>query len=220
MHGDKQKWLEAFIKHHRWDGDKAKKIQELEARNICKWLLDLDLQKYDVLEIGCGNGYLGKMIIKELADKKKVFTYHFTDLLEECIDTTKKTLEGVPNGNIKFDTLDVYKINEKIKPRSQGIIISTGFASAASHKDAVPLVSETLREGGILICDFINHLSPILFIMQLPKYILNCTKRSKSYHFGKIGIKKFFRSSNLELLKSKTISFRRNPILCMFKKTA
>lgn len=223
--GAKQKWGLAFEKHKQWNGSRARKIQKKEAEIIIKWLKDLDLPRYQILEIGCGNGYLGEIIIKELLKEKIQFTYHFTDLLPQCINLTRKNLEYISiKNNVEFNTLNVYEADKVLGKNSQNIIISTGFASAATYQEAVPIVSSILKKNGILICDFVNHLSPFLFITQLPHSIFRLFKYLKNgndgnpYHFGKLGVNRYFKLNGLRMMDKKSISYKRNPLICMFKK--
>ena len=222
MKGDIKKWQLTLQRDKIWDTPHHRKIQKSEAAVILKWLIDLDLAKYEILEIGCGNGYVAKIIIDEFQRNNIEFTYQLTDLLPECIDRAKEELATIKHGNnISFSTLDAYALDKSYPENSQSIVISTGFASAASYKDVVPLVSKILKPDGILICDFVNHFSPVIFLSKfhlLLKYFAK-SKLSKHYHFGKLGIQKYFGANNLNLKKTKTVSVVRNPLICMFNKS-
>ena len=227
MKGDVSKWRAISKKLKYWDTEKARKIQELESRKIIQWLLELELSKYHILEIGCGNGYLGYLIISALRKHKIPFSYQFTDLLSECLDKAKvnlKELSTLPE--IIFNKLDVFSIDKSLGAESQEIIISTGFSSAATYKDAVPKVAKVLKPKGILICDFVNNLSLPIFLKGWQRSIQRMRlvgtnaqdSDSKYYHFGKRGIKEYFELYNLELIKLISIGWMKNPLLAMFRK--
>ena len=80
MKGDVAKWQLTLQRDKIWDTPHHRKIKS-EAKIILKWLLDLDLAKYEILEIGCGNGYVAKIIIDEFQRNNIEFTYQLTDLL-------------------------------------------------------------------------------------------------------------------------------------------
>ena len=227
MQNEQQKWEKASRENNYWDSAKARKIQKAESKIIIKFLKKLKLQKYNILEIGCGNGYVGHEIIKWLLKENLDFTYHFTDLLPSCLEKTKKNLLDLNIADkIKYSTLDVYKADKIFGSHTQDIVVSTGFASAASYKNAIPIVSKILKPNGILISDFINHLSPWVFLPNIGKFksrLFSCKKHakdpnSKYYHFGRLGLKEYFENHDLQLLKIKTVRPQRNPLIAMFKK--
>ncbi len=218
MKNDIQKWRTLFESYNAWDDKRARRVQGIESKVILRWLLDLKLPKYEILEVGCGNGYMGSLISSYFLKHNIDFKYHFTDLLPECIETTKKNLSSFPNQSLlRFSVLDVLKIDEVLGVGSQKIILSTGYASAATYKDAVPVVARSLGHKGILICDFVNHLSPIVFWInprRRIKYFLDAIKGKNAFKEQK----KVFVMNNLHFIKSKIIRFRRNPIVAMFQK--
>lgn len=222
MEGNVRKWKKAFREHNKWNGRSARRVQKLEAKIILKWLTKLDRAEYRILEIGCGNGLVGRTIIEGLKKSGKVFSYHFTDLLNECIELTKKTIGNLEQeSDIKLSLLDVYEADESLGENTQDIIVSTGFASAASYRGSVPMISKILKEDGILICDFVNHLSPFLLLRRphyLFQYLFNSKSPLDSYHFGIIGIRNFFKNHDLVLVQSDTLTWKRTPLLCMFQK--
>ena len=120
------------------------------------------------MEIGCGNGLLGKLIIKDLVKQKKDFSYCFTDLVTDCLKKTEKNVGKFSKlVQVSFKQLDVYQADKQLGKETQQVIISTGFAAAATYKQAVPKVTKTLRKRGVLIADFINHFSPPISRLNL-----------------------------------------------------
>jgi len=222
-----QDWGKISEQNSHWNSNKARKIQEKEARIIIKWLRDLKLLNYNILEVGCGNGYVGLKISDYFLKEKIEFKYYLTDLIPNCIEKTKENFANLKaHEPVRFGVLDVYKMDKTLGPKTQEIIISTGFASAATYKNAVPIVSNSLKKGGVLICDFVNNFSPILFLSNIPRSIsriINNKKyakdvNSKYYHFGKIGIKEYFQKYDLKLIDMKYIGVLKNPIVAIFKK--
>jgi predicted O-methyltransferase YrrM len=224
-HGDASKWKKQFDDFKAWDTPRQRSVQEREARVIVSWLVGLKAPRYDILEIGCGNGLVGKRIIEGLIAAGADFSYCFSDLLPQCLETSRLTLgEAARDPRISFITLDVYEADAVLKKGSQQIIISTGFASAATYRAAVPVVAALLREGGMLIADFVNILSPVVFFarpIELTKQLIATVRGSGSaYHMGHIGIKKFFAQHGLSLVACRSLRLRRNPIMCMFTKSS
>lgn len=227
-HSDIEKWKQAFKDYAGFDSDKSRQVQQMESQIIIKWLGDLKLPRYDILEVGCGNGYLGFLISSWLLENERDFLYHFTDLLPEAIELTRKVASAFPKpASLKFNILDVYKLEETLGRESQDIIISTGYAAAATYKNAVPIVANSLKLQGILICDFINQLSLPVFMQNIPKslkmrYSIKQHLRdpeSKYYQFGKTGIAEYFDMHGLRLMKMEYVGLKRNPIIAMFQKT-
>lgn len=227
MTQQEKQWETISKQNSYWDSEKAKKIQKTESRIIIKWLKDLKLPRYDILEIGCGNGYVGREIADWLLSEGLEFTYHLTDLLPTCLEKTKENFSDfAARDKIKYSLLDIYEADKILGEKSQKIIISTGFASAASYKNAIPITSKLIENGGILISDFINHFSPLVFLLNGKKSftrLVNLKKHmndpnSKYYHFGRKGIKEYFGSHGLDLIKMKTVGLRRNPLIAMFRK--
>jgi len=227
MKGDVSKWENVSKREQYWNIGRARKIQELESQKIIQWLIDLKLSKYQILEVGCGNGYLGYLIISALRERSFPVSYQFTDLVEECLKRTEKRLRKLSDGQgISFKKLDVFLIDKALGSESQEIIISTGFVAAATYKQAVPKVAKVLKPKGILICDFVNHFSLPIFFENWQRSIQGMRSAkanaknpdSKNYHFGKKGIKEYFGAFGLELVKMTTIDWRRNPLLTMFRK--
>lgn len=225
----REKWLESSKRFSGWDTSKQRDVQQEEANLTAKWLLALKLPQYDILEIGCGNGFFGKILIEKLLAAGAPFTYHFTDFLPECLDKAKDTTRALGvSEKLSFSVLDVYEIDSITPPSSQQIIVSTGFASPATYAQAVPKVARVLKKDGILICDFVNHFSPLVFLSR-PFYsikklahsiyvLLTGGSAEERYHFGIFGVRSFFKTHGLTLKSAAAIRFRRNPIICMFWK--
>lgn len=224
MEGNKQKWATSFERFEGWNTPWQRRVQEQEARLILSFLLGLQLPRYDILEIGCGNGYLGSIIAHTLLEKSVPFSYHFSDLIDECVGQARKEMQAFPHQNLlKFSVLDAYNADKGPRQGSQSIIISTGFASAATYRDVVPVVASALKPDGVLVADFVNHLSPLVFLsrplhsFRLLRGLL-LKKEHGDYHFGILGIRKYFSNNGLLLERCATIRWRRNPLLCMFRK--
>jgi len=227
--GETTKWREMTRKFSHWDTPHQRAVQTAEASLVATWLLEHNLSHYDILEIGCGNGQFGATIVEKLKQAQTSYNYHFTDFLPECIEYTKsKTQSQLSDSQLQYSVLDVYNIDQSLPPASQSIILSTGFASAATYKDAVPKVASVLKQDGLLICDFVNHSSPIKLLAHPIKSFRRFFKLQSSlkvnqtpagiYHFGAFGLREFFDAHGLTLTKQTTIGWQRNPLICEFKK--
>lgn len=225
MQGDSIKWRKDFDTFERWDSPQQRNVQKKEADVILRWLCALNREHYAITEIGCGNGYVGSLIVQGLIASGKSFSYQFTDLLPECIDSTKETTHQMVGSDprVTFLTLDIYRAVDLYGPASHDIIVSTGFASAATYRDVIPFVAQLLKENGILIADFVNHASPALFfanpILSIKRLVRFLSRVGKMYHFGVFGLKRVFGTEGLRLVRHQTVRFRRNPVLCMFIKS-
>jgi SAM-dependent methyltransferase len=227
MRGNVEKWREAFQEESGWDNSTYRTIQAAEFGHVLNWILELKQDRYDILELGCGNGLLAFLICQELREARIDFSYQMTDLLPEAVEATELRFQGFSERDrLSFSTLDIYEIVEQMGAGSQSLIVSTGHASAATYRRAVPLVAQTLKPGGILICDFINHFSPRRFFPNVPgslKRLLDVRRRRHEesmdlYHFGRLWIREFFAQSGLELVRIKGIGILNYPLLAMFEK--
>ncbi len=227
MRGNVEKWREAFQEESGWDNSTYRAIQAAEFNHVLNWILELKRDRYDILELGCGNGLLAYLICDELLKARIEFSYLMTDLLPEAVEATEKRFAGFPEKDrLDFSTLDIYGIVERTGAGTQSLIVSTGHASAATYRRAVPLVAETLKPGGILICDFINHFSPRRFLPNVPgavKRLLDVRSRRHEesmdlYHFGRLWVREFFARSGLKLVRIKGIGWLNYPLLAMFEK--
>ncbi|GMU73918.1 MAG: hypothetical protein AMXMBFR44_1170 [Candidatus Campbellbacteria bacterium] len=223
--GEVDVWEKEYVRFEGWNTLRQRRIQKKEARLIARWLIAQQLPHYDILEIGCGNGYVGICVIKILKEHAMSFSYHFTDLLPRCIERTRKQVcnAGMSENGLRFSVLDVYQAEQVLGAESQQIIISTGFASAATHKDAIPVVARILQKDGLLIADFVNNMSLSIFLTSVLRSIKRYKEYrrgiGKSYHFGILGVRDFFARYGLHLIEHRALRVRRNPIVCMFKKT-
>ncbi len=221
--GNVPKWEALFRSFGGWNTARQRCVQEHEGRQIAAWLLELDRNAYNIVEIGCGNGYVGYTIISQLLAAKKDVTYCFSDLLPQCLDAARAAVSELgASARISFRQVDVYTIDQSFAPESVDIVVSTGFVSAATYRDAVPHVVRVLKPGGLFIADFINHLSPLIVlrhpISSLRNLWLHLAGRGEGYHCGMLGLSDFFLAHGLTMLRHRTFRIRRNPLLCMFEK--
>ncbi len=227
MRGNVEKWREAFVQEAGWDNSTYRTIQAAEFDHVLNWILELNLDRYDILELGCGNGLLAYLICDRLLKSGTDFSYRVTDLLPEAVEATRKRFQGFPEiDRIAFQTLDIYEIVERLGAESQSLIVSTGHASAATYRRAVPLAAQTLKPGGVLICDFINHFSPRRFFPNVPgslRRLVDVSRRRHEesmdlYHFGRLWVREFFARFGLRLVRIKGIGWLNYPLLALFEK--
>jgi len=228
VQGDVGKWRHRYAEESSWDTARYRSIQRAEARLILNWLAALKLPRYDILEIGCGSGNFGLLLCQGLLESGLDFTCRLTDLLPEAVQETKDRFAGFSRPDlVEFWPLDVYEILETLGRSSQSLIISTGHASAVSYKWAVPLVSESLAQGGFLICDFINHFAPHLFWRNPAaalKRLAQVRRRAYDpdfvqYQFGRVGLRKYFQAQGLKMVKLTGLGWLRYPLVGLFVKT-
>ena len=227
MGGNVDKWREAFRDEEGWNNRAYQAIKHAEAPLIASWLRQMGLKRVDILELGCGNGLLALLLCRRLAEEGIDFSYRVTDLLPEAVDSAREKFRDFPQPRrIGFQALDIHDIIPELGRASQTLIVSTGHASAASYRWAVPLVAESLKPGGTLICDFINHLSPRRLLPNLPGALARFnqvrTHRQEPemdlYHFGRFWVADYFGQYGLKKVRFKGVGWLNYPLLAMFKK--
>ncbi len=203
------KWRTNALESNFWSTSGHQKIKSLEAQIISSYLTDLGIQK--ILELGSGDGVVGCRILNINRDIK---TWVFSDLLEECIQVTKKNCH---DKRATFKIIDAHDLNSFFKMSSIECIVSTGYASVASYKEVISPIAKILRPGGFLIADFINHLS----IPLLPKFFHNLMqyRNRNNYHLGPIGIREHFQQYNLRLVNTTFVeNIFSGPFISVFQK--
>ena len=188
MGGNVDKWREAFRHEEGWNNRTYQAIQRAEAPLIAGWLKGTGLDRMEILELGCGNGLLASLLCRWLAKEGIDFSYRVTDLLPEAVDSAREKFRDFPQPErISFQSLDIHDLVKDLGPASQSLIVSTGHASAASYRWAVPLVAESLKPGGTLIY-FSHNIKSLHWYSpychdQLRWKMSNCCKAFKDWSY-------------------------------------
>ena len=177
---------------------------------------------FNCLEIGSGNASVSQMFKGSFPNLKIVLS----DFLPEVV-AKLKTEFNKSDCDLKAIEVDAYTVDAKIL-NEYDLIYSFGDVSAIGHLEAFTNISKNMRSGTYLVCDFINHLSPI-FIFK-PTQTLKAFSRYQSYrkygngknfHFGKHGIEKICKKNGLKVLKIYSARYHfllRAPIILVAQK--
>ncbi|MBD3207833.1 MAG: methyltransferase domain-containing protein [Candidatus Nealsonbacteria bacterium] len=120
-----------------------------------KNILDLlgELERGKLLDIGCGFGEID-LLLAQYTD----FEITGCDISETALDNARQNVKKAGlESEIKIEKADVY--NFHYPDNHFDVILSTGYVSAATYPGVQKEVARVLKPGGILVCDFINHLS-------------------------------------------------------------
>lgn len=128
-------------------------IQRKVAEGLLSSLLPWQgmLPDAPILEIGCGTGFLTKLLLQHFPEKEFVIT----DVSEEMLDFCRANLEseGLLSDKITFEVLDA---NEFQGTESKYAMVISNFAPQWFHDTAIVLekLSDSLVPGGLLLCSF------------------------------------------------------------------
>lgn len=157
--------------------------------------------KLCILDLGCGRGDIARLLYSFLSQSG----YNVRII---GVDISAKALYIFCESNA-HNLCAVLGDASRLPFRDEifDVVVSFGYASVASY-----MVSEIQREihrilkpTGILICDFRNILS-LYFVLLKPHWIFKHFRRflgfeKPSYHFGTLGIKRYFAQFHLNLRK-------------------
>lgn len=99
---------------------------------------------------------------------------------------------------IKIEKGDVYKL--KYPSNFFDIVLSFGYASAATYPGVQREVARVLKPSGVLICDFINCLSFYKFFNTFKRYL---KKQEIPYYVSLAGIRQKFEKEGLIFTKQR-----------------
>lgn len=171
--------------YHQSAVEKIAKRAKHHISKRCKPLL---------LDAGCGQGQLSVLLAERTG-----FNIVALDIIEAPLHTCKSLVaERKLEGQVSLVRASVYQL-----PFRDGIFdiaVSTGSESAAAYPAASEEVSRAVVNGGLLFIDFTrmpNLYQPIISLKGYFKYKKACKRlregiETKTYHYGKLGLKKRF----------------------------
>jgi cyclopropane fatty-acyl-phospholipid synthase-like methyltransferase len=119
-------------------------LDRLEEEQIIKNIKN----NSSILELGCGNGFILKKILK----KKKIKNYLGTDFVKELINNCKSKFNFK---NVKFQTLDMTLINKStFSEKYDYIITKRAIQNILSHKLQLKIIDNAgyfLKKNGLMI---------------------------------------------------------------------
>jgi SAM-dependent methyltransferase len=152
-----------------------------------------------VLDIGCGPGDLTPLLLDEPR-----LTIVGLDLSAEALRSFRSRIAGgVPaerEKRLAFARASVYEL--PFRDGTFDVVVSFGYASAASYDGVEREVARILRPGGVAVIDFAN---PSLYHwLAAPRPTLRWLHRYRDpsqaqYHFGRRGLRQHFSPAGLRL---------------------
>ncbi len=126
-----------------------KKVAEGLFSSLLPW--KNSLPDGDILEVGCGTGFLSELIIKEFPNREIFITDAAEGMLDYCNQQLNE--KGLVLDKISFETMNVDKIQSSDQKYS---LIISNFAAQWFSDTAIGLekLSELLVPGGLLLCTF------------------------------------------------------------------
>ncbi len=139
---------EAAEKYHQ-KAEIQKKVADGLISSLLPWKDTLPAG--DILEVGCGTGFLSEQIIKEFPDRQKLITDLAPGMLSFCEDQLSE--KGLVDDQTQFELLNVDEISES-EPRYS--LIVSNFAAQWFKDTSIGLenLSKLLVPGGLLLCAF------------------------------------------------------------------
>lgn len=149
-------------------------------------------QRLRVLDLGCGHGDLSALLLKDAR-----LDVVAVDLSAEALRQFHAR-DGV--GEPALVRASVYEL--PFPAGAFDVLVSFGYASAASYEGAAPEVARVLSPGGVAIVDFV---SPSLYRwIAAPRATWGWYQRYRDpgngqYHFGQLGLREHFEMAGLRL---------------------
>jgi SAM-dependent methyltransferase len=179
-----------------------------------------DTREGIALDVGCGFGEIDILLAK-----MSNFKIIGCDVSQRCVERARENVKfSGMEGRIKIEEGSVYLL--PYPDAYFDVVMSFGYASAATYKGAQAEVSRVLRPGGFLVCDFINYLSlyKIASFAAKRKKLIN--EEGKYYNDATVsGISDYFARYNLHFISQKLfntyppVNFLPPGALILFDKT-
>ncbi len=105
----------------------------------------------DILEVGCGTGFLTELLISEFPDRNLLITDVAEGMLDFCMNQLSE--KKLVSDNVSFELLDVNEL--EVQEQKYSLIISN-FAAQWFTDTAIGLekLSTMLKPGGLMLCAF------------------------------------------------------------------
>lgn len=126
-------------------------LRELEIKNFSKILNQIKIiQKGQILDVGCGDGYSTINIAKKFPD----ISFHGIDFSENMIKIASSRVEQEQDLNIDFQVGSVLELDKKFKKKFDVILTDRCLINLDSielQKEAFLKISKILKNGGYYI---------------------------------------------------------------------
>jgi SAM-dependent methyltransferase len=152
-----------------------------------------------VLDLGCGPGDLTSLLLDEPR-----LTIVGLDLSTEALGSFRSRIAGGVSPErerrLALARASVYEL--PFRDGTFDVVVSFGYASAASYRGAEWEVASVLRPGGVAVIDFAN---PSLYHwLAAPRPTLRWLRRYRDpsqaqYHFARLGIRQHFSPAGLQV---------------------
>lgn len=183
---EKEKW-EEFNKLNQF-GSVKRATHILTVKNTLQLIKDKN--EGLVLDVGCGFGEIDTLLAKSTN-----FKIIGCDISPTAVKAAQNNVKIAQlEDRVTIEEGNVY--NLKYPDNYFDIVVSFGYASAATYPGAQKEVARILKPGGILVCDFINRLSIYKFLNTLKRV----STGSKAYYITLNGICKEFEKYGLYFL--------------------
>jgi SAM-dependent methyltransferase len=152
-------------------------------------------QRLRVLDLGCGHGDLTPLLLAE--PRLEIVGL---DLSAAALGQFRARLGARLPDRLTLARASVYEL--PFADATFDVVVSFGYASAASYEGAEWEVARVLRPGGVAVVDFV---SPSLYrwlVSPLPTWRWYRRYRDPAqaqYHFGRLGLREHFGPAGLRL---------------------
>lgn len=148
-----------------------------------------------VLDLGCGHGDLTPLLLED--QRLEIVAL---DLSSAALEQFRERLGERCQERLRLARASVYEL--PFRDATFDVVVSFGYASAASYDGAEWEVARVLRPGGVAVVDFAN---PSLYHwLAAPRLTSRWLRRYRDsshaqYHFGQRGLRQHFGRASLQV---------------------